>query len=334
LPKLEGNYERFEKTFSFPLTDGEKYETMEEKKERRKTMEKIVGNCPFCGKSLEIPAELEEFSCVYCGKRSRTAVLTMEVPLADVQTLGRELVQAVLPYGDFERKITKKDYEPTFALYERENEERLEKLDLALCNDPRGVELAAKAVSEAFVQGIKEAMEKDKRRGSEFLFQNKLVLALFLTPLLRKLHLRTAEPLRESIHAQWRKQWPKEVWMPGDYEDIMGGFRKRKVCFITTAVCTHEGKADDCAELQAFRGFRDGWLTEQGGEALISQYYELAPAIVAAIDYCDDAPSRYAEIRARWLEPCYRALQEGRNADCRQTYVEMVQTLQDRYFSH
>ncbi len=297
-------------------------------------MEKIVGNCPFCGKELEIPAGLEEFSCLYCGKRSRTAVLTMELPQADVQTLGRELLQAVLPYGDLERKITKKDYEPAFARYEKENEERLVQMDLALCNDPRGVELATKAFSEAFVQALKKSMEQDKRRASEFLFQSKLVLALFLTPLLRKLHLRTAEPLRESIHVRWMQQWPKEIWSPGDYEDIMSGFRKRKLCFITTAVCTHEGKADDCAELQAFRQFRDGWLTEQGGESLISQYYDVAPSIVTAIDYCDDTAARYGEIRSRWLEPCYRALQEGRNADCRRTYVEMVQTLQDRYFSH
>lgn len=297
-------------------------------------MEKIVGNCPFCGKELEIPVGLEEFSCLYCGKRSRTAVLTMGVPQADVHSLGQELVQAVLPYGDLERKITKRDYEPVFALYERENEERLERLDLALRNDPRGVELAAKAFSKAFVQALHESMAQDKRKPSQFLFQSKLVLALFLTPLLRKLHLRTAEPLRESIHAQWLKQWPKELWMPGDYEDIMSGFRKRKVCFITTAVCTHEGKADDCAELQAFRQFRDGWLTEQGGESLISQYYELAPAIVVAIDHCDDADARYGEIRSRWLEPCYLALQEGRNADCRTIYVDMVQSLQDRYFSH
>lgn len=297
-------------------------------------MEKIVGNCPFCGKELEIPAGLEEFSCLYCGKRSRTAVLTMEAPQADVQTLGRELLQAVLPYGDFERYITKKAYEPTFMLYQQENEERLEQMDLALCNDPRGVELASKAFCEVFIQAIKERMEQDKRRPAQFLFQTKLVLALFLTPLLRKLHLRTAEPLREEIHARWMKQWPKEIWTPGDYEDIMGGFRKRKVCFITTAVCSYEGKADDCAELQAFRQFRDGWLTEQGGEDLISEYYEIAPAIVAAIDHCDDAPTRYAEIRFRWLEPCYRALQEGRNADCRRSYMEMVLTLRNRYFSH
>ena len=297
-------------------------------------MEKIVGNCPFCGKELEIPVGLEEFSCLYCGKRSRTAVLTMEAPQADVQTLGRELLEAVLPYGDFERYITKKAYEPTFMLYQQENEERLEQMDLALCNDPRGVELASKALSEVFVQAIRESMEQDKRRPAQFLFQTKLVLALFLTPLIRKLHLRAAEPLREGIHAQWLKQWPKEMWTPGDYEDIMSGFRKRKLCFITTAVCSYEGKADDCAELQAFRRFRDGWLTDQGEASLISRYYEIAPTIVTAIEHCDDSAARYGEIRARWLTPCYEALQEGRNADCRAIYVDMVEALQNRYFAH
>lgn len=35
----------------------------------------IRGVCPQCGKKLEIPAELEEFSCLYCGARMRTEAL-------------------------------------------------------------------------------------------------------------------------------------------------------------------------------------------------------------------------------------------------------------------
>lgn len=64
---------------------------------------------------------------------------------------------------------------------------------------------------------------------------------------------------------------------------------------------------------------------------MIAEYYAVAPSIVAGVEYCDDAPARYAEIRARWLGPCYAALQRGEMERCYDTYRDMVQTLQERY---
>ena len=52
---------------------------------------------------------------------------------------------------------------------------------------------------------------------------------------------------------------------------------------------------------------------------------------MAGVEYCDDAPARYAEIRSRWLGPCYAALQRGEMQKCYDTYRDMVQTLQERY---
>ena len=37
--------------------------------------ETIHLTCPECGNTLEVPAALEEFSCMYCGKRARTATV-------------------------------------------------------------------------------------------------------------------------------------------------------------------------------------------------------------------------------------------------------------------
>lgn len=89
---------------------------------------------------------------------------------------------------------------------------------------------------------------------------------------------------------------------------------------------------DDCAELTAFRAFRDGWLRQRpDGPERIAEYYAVAPSIVAGVEYCDDAPARYAEIRSRWLGPCYAALQRGEMERCYDTYQDMVQTLQERY---
>ena len=74
-------------------------------------------------------------------------------------------------------------------------------------------------------------------------------------------------------------------------------------------------------------------LREHGGAALIEEYCEKAPAIVNCINLCDVPEERYAELRSRWLEPCYRALQEERFEDCRDSYVDMVRTLERRYLS-
>ena len=103
-------------------------------------------------------------------------------------------------------------------------------------------------------------------------------------------------------------------------------------CFLTSACVKFKGLPDDCAELTAFRAFRDGWLRQRpDGPERIAEYYAVAPSIVAGVEYCDDAPARYAEIRSRWLGPCYAALQRGEMERCYDTYRDMVQTLQKRY---
>ena len=58
--------------------------------------ETIKGNCPHCGKPLEIPAELEEFSCMYCGERMRTAVLLAPVRRAECSPEDRHYLREIL----------------------------------------------------------------------------------------------------------------------------------------------------------------------------------------------------------------------------------------------
>lgn len=288
----------------------------------------IRGNCPFCGKALEIPAELVEFSCLYCGERSRTAILSAQknydaAPLMDI---ANELPLAITRYPEHYKKVTKKDYVATFAAYEAEHESLLTKLDVCLCNDPRGLDTAVDAVCETLLDALESYIMAHKK---DF-FPVKSVLALFFTPLIKKLHLRCADRFCKCLHEKWLKRFPKEMWMHGNYEDICEGFARKKLCFITTATCAHEGKPDDCTELTAFRAFRDGWLEAHNAD-LIEEYYALAPSIVTAIDHCDDPAACYREIRTRWLNPCLTALQEGRNVDCRDTYRDMVECLRKKY---
>lgn len=306
--------------------------------------EMINISCPDCGRELEIPADLEEFSCLYCGERSKVAELL--APAAEVpEDLEERIVQVetrlpgtVTRYTDYYKRLTKKEFFGAFDRYESDNAPLLRELDELVGFYPQGSDACVKRLCSALLDGVERFMEGDKRwkyknRQSTVIFEIKVVLAIFLTPLAQKLKLSMAESFRKELHAQWKQRYPREEWTPGDYEIIAGGYRKRKWCYITTATCQNEGKSDDCAELTAFRAFRDGWLTEQGGEDLIAEYYDKAPAIVACIDLCDESGSRYEEIRRKWLTPCYEALRQGRMEDCKERYVAMVRALERRYLN-
>ena len=56
-------------------------------------------------------------------------------------------------------------------------------------------------------------------------------------------------------------------------------------CFLTGAIVAHRGvEADDGPTLTALRAFRDGYMTQTAERrALVAEYYEIAPAIAAAI---------------------------------------------------
>lgn len=300
----------------------------------------IKVTCPNCGKELDIPAELTDFSCLYCGERSNVAALLAPKTTAEQEALlpaiREKLLDTVKNYPDYHKKLDKKNFFDAFELYEFSNSPVLRDLDTCAAAQSDGGKTLVRQVCKDFVDDLEAYMGKDPRwkrkpSRSAVAWEVKVVLAIFLTPLARKLELSCAEDFRTGLHQEWMTRWPQERWEPGDYETLVNGYKKRKFCFITTATCRHEGKADDCAELTAFRDFRDGWLTGRGETDLIEAYYAVAPTIGACIDYCDDADARYAEIRSRWLEPCYRALQEGRNADCRAAYMDMVQTLEQRY---
>ncbi len=302
----------------------------------------VHGNCPSCGKPLQIPADLEEFACLYCGERCRTEVMLAlgNVPEGHYGVerayLKDNLPKTVINYPDYHTKLTEKKFYNAFDTYETDNAQILEHLDICARMDPEGKQACVKKVCQELLDTLETHMESDRRwekkgKREQLLFETRVVLAIFLTPLARKLKLETAEPFCEELNRQWLERFPTHKWIPGDYEVLANGFKRSKLCFITTATCTHEGKQDDCAELTAFRAFRDGWLMQHGGSQDISRYYEIAPTIVTCIEHCDDTQSRYTEIRQTWLEPCYTALQEGRNEDCRTIYTDMVKTLQKRY---
>ncbi len=302
--------------------------------------ERITLICPHCGKLLEIPGDLEEFACLYCGKRTQTALVVQGTDTDyDVrrETLRKQLPLTVTRYPDYYKKIAKKDYFSALECYEQENLETLGLLELCAATCPQGQEALLREAAKEVLDALDAVMHSDSRwenarKRTYVLYERKVVLALFLCVLADKMQLECSSAFGVELHEQWMARYPKEKWTPAQYKIIAEGFKRGRLCYITTAICREQGKPDDCAELTALRVFRDGYLRQsEGGEALIERYYELAPGLLTCMDYCDDAAAVCALLREEYLQPCLRALEQGRQDDCRSGYIAMVDFLCSRY---
>lgn len=304
----------------------------------------ILGKCPKCMQELKVPASLAEFSCMYCGARLAQADLLTgaeAAPAAPDETAFSAALEGlsgcIRNYRGYHKRVTKTDYEPAFAEYEAGCHAMVRRLDAGVAGLPAPERTAKlRAAAGRMIDDL--AVDWAARKGSRFLFdEDKYVVALFFVPMVLRQELPSGREFADTLQAVWVERYPKSPFYVGDYETLAGGFRKKKflgLCFITTAVCEAEGKPDDCAELTAFRAFRDGYLKAQpDGEALIEEYYRIAPTIVMCIDVCGDRTERYAAIRAQYLQPCYDALQAGDLAGCKTKYVRMVRDLEREYLS-
>lgn len=103
-------------------------------------------------------------------------------------------------------------------------------------------------------------------------------------------------------------------------------------CFITSAVCQSEGKADDCEELSAFRRYRDEILMKTSdGQALVEEYYKIAPEIVKRINQEPDCKKTYRYLDEHFIQPGYLLLSEGKGDEAKELYMEGVLMLMRKY---
>ncbi|MCI5993303.1 MAG: hypothetical protein MRZ24_04635 [Clostridiales bacterium] len=300
------------------------------------------GSCPQCGHALKVPAELEKFSCMYCGARLTQPELVTQQPLAADEAAvaayddaAAQLAGCVTNWRGYQKRITRNDFVAAFSEYEAGCSQVVELLNTGVCaGNAERTALLTQAASRMLDDLA--ASWKQNARNRHQLEDDKIVVAIFFVPLVRKLQLPISEEFVDILQKQWVARYPKSPFYLGDYDSIANGFRKKflGLCFITTAVCQAEGKPDDCEELTAFRAFRDGYLRScPDGPALIDEYYNIAPGIVRCIDLCTDAPASYAAIRETYLAPCYDDIQNGRLERCKQRYTRMVRDLEQQYLS-
>ncbi len=159
-----------------------------------------------------------------------------------------------------------------------------------------------------------------------------MTMAVFVLPIILEYKGNSSKLLADKLIASWKKEFPKSNLQAADYEYIEKGFH-RKYCYITTAVCETFGKPDDCYELTTLRDYRDNYLASlPNGDALIHEYYDVAPTIVKHIDQSEHAAEIYRSIWETYLNPCLSMIEHQEMEQCRELYQEMVYTLRDTYF--
>ena len=308
----------------------------------------IQGICPKCGEVLEIPSHLKQFSCLYCGARLSPADLVTDKTsdFASTETDdGVEayqyyldhMMEAIVNYPGIERKLSKAEFTPAFEQYSNGISEIFRRLDSAIAAGAADPASAA----EAFLNRLEAHWNSQPKwnsalNRSSIQETDKFIIAIFLVPAVRRMALPSSEAYFLQLREIWCRRYPKNPFNLGDYESIVGGFRKRYfgLCFITTAVCRYSGKPDDCEELTAFRNFRDGYLRScPDGPALIDRYYDIAPGIVLRLDLAPDRDRRYEALRQDYILPCYQDIRAGRLAACKERYVAMVRSLEEEYLS-
>ena len=88
------------------------------------------------------------------------------------------------------------------------------------------------------------------------------------------------------------------------------------------------GLADNCLELRTLRSFRDGWLVKQdGGKALIDEYYRIAPKIVDAIHAEPNSDEILRNLYSEMVVPCVEDIEAGNMGKARMRYENWTNSL-------
>lgn len=185
-------------------------------------------------------------------------------------------------------------------------------------------------VLPAHASGIMEETAKRKKEKTGIDFN--MNMAVYVIPILTYTKEENCTELAARTVKLWNEKKINSLTLSiSTYEAIAGGFRKG-LCYITTAVCDYQGKADDCQELTMLRGYRDDYLmASPEGRNLVEEYYDTAPYLVQVMNMQPERGKIYEELYRSCLVPCLTCIEENDGETCRQIYIDMVRGLQKKY---
>ncbi len=296
------------------------------------------GVCPKCHEKIQVPDDREQIICMYCGQKIRTDLALGVERETDAAVLEekKEQVQKGLsllirecdkPFQDF-----KKDkYPGMIENFSKKHQEMFQAMEY-LYQHSQESDVLLQQMAEHFVETAREDMGSYKTKGQKNRRQLDLnfLISIYLIPAMLEQKGEVYEAFSDRLIAVWNKAYGTTLGK-AHYEEIAGGFR-RKLCYITTAVCENLGKGMDCYELKLLKEYRDQYLerTEEG-HALVEEYYNIAPTIVKRMERAADREEIYRELYEIYLKPCIEDIEAGDYTRCGVRYEKMVVTLKERF---
>ena len=181
-----------------------------------------------------------------------------------------------------------------------------------------------------YVKPIIANLDKKQRHAQEMNYN--LNMAVYIIPVLKYSKNSSLEKLAHRTIELWNEKKVTSLTLKNStYSEIDRGYKK-KLCYITTAVCQNQDKADDCYELTTLRTYRDSYLLQsEPGHEIVEEYYNVAPGLVMMIDMQKDADQIYQNIYEEYLTPCIQHIENERNEECCKLYMQMVNNLKKQY---
>ncbi|MCR5032687.1 MAG: hypothetical protein K6A92_07485 [Lachnospiraceae bacterium] len=200
-------------------------------------------------------------------------------------------------------------------------------------SEDKDVSSLADAVAQAFSSLLEEERSRSKR--SNLQMNGNLFMVIYVLPgLYEKLPGEKAGEVVKVFTDAWEKAFPGNKLEGTSKDSIQEGFRK-KLCYITTAVCENRNMGTSCEELQLIRSFRDEYMASfPEGRALIEEYYDIAPTIVKRIGKAPNPDSIYGMIWQEYIRPCVDKIKEGDLSGCMDLYCRMVENLRELFIYH
>lgn len=307
-------------------------------------MEYIVRNCPKCNGELHVPGDLKSCICMFCGetfaieKEINVMPESLQKAETDYRSILKKIPELIMNYEQYMEKFRGNSYSSSFDEYTTLGGMILQPAERYSSLLDEKNEQVVEELTYALVDAMNKVIEENTKSGLNKLNKNSVIdqfrffLAVYTVPMIRTLKYSFSEPLADNIVEVWNRLNPKFTFQKGEFNDILKGFDKKGLCFITTAVCEKMDKEDDCYELSAFRNFRDSYMLQSNnGKKMVDEYYQIAPAIVTFINIQADCNKKYQDIWQKYLKPCLENIEEKQLEDCEKRYIDMVQDLKEEY---
>ena len=318
-------------------------------------METTLIKCPHCNEKMQAPADRESILCMFCGEKINLAEAVkpaQTVVDADVSSEGRftdsakcqENLQFVVSHAgavckDHMAKVRafkRTTYTGLFGQHKEENYAFYAAVKTVLNNAAESeLDGIYRQIAGAFIREQEQSLEQIQKKNEKFSRQmdKNMFMVIFVIPAIKSLRDDKADRLADVICEEWRKAFKDGNISAADYDSINEGF-KRKLCYVTTAVCRNLSKGEDCEELRLIKEFRDSYLSStKEGRTLIEEYYDIAPTLVKRLDKDADSHAKYLWLWNTYLAPCIGYIKAGLQEECRETYCSMIEELRTQYMT-